>query len=134
MDEDVLDDNKIQIFLDSDSDGYGDNSNTLLACTVQSGYVLMGGDCDDRNTFAYSELTLEICDGSDNNCDGNVDEGVTTTFYADNDADGYGTADSSEFCVLPESGFSQHFDCDDSDIDDLLLKEEIQRQNTVYLM
>ena len=63
--------------------------------TVQSGYVLMGGDCDDRKTFAYSELTIEICDGSDNNCDGNVDEGVTTTFYADNDADGYGTGCAS---------------------------------------
>ena len=120
MDEDVLDDNKIQIFLDSDNDGYGDNSNILLACTVQSGYVLMGGDCDDGNTSAYSELTLEVCDGSDNNCDGNVDEGVTTTFYADNDTDGYGTADSSsEFCMLPESGFSEKFSliCDDSDID-----------------
>jgi hypothetical protein len=33
----------------------------------------------------------EVCDGYDNNCDGNVDEGsaAPTTYYTDADGDGY---------------------------------------------
>ena len=34
--------------------------------------------------------TAETCDLLDNDCDGEVDEGVTTTFYYDGDGDGYG--------------------------------------------
>ena len=32
----------------------------------------------------------EVCDGLDNNCDGDIDEGVGTTYYADTDGDCYG--------------------------------------------
>ena len=34
--------------------------------------------------------SAEVCDGRDNDCNGLVDEGVTGTFYADLDSDGFG--------------------------------------------
>ena len=50
MDEDVLDDNKIQIFLDSDNDGYGDDS-TLLGCLCKR--VCLRGDCDETDILIH---------------------------------------------------------------------------------
>ncbi len=76
-------------------------------------------DCDD--TRAYVNPTApEVCDGLDDNCDGAVDEGVTTTFYADNDGDGYGDpADFTEACSDadgrgPAGYIANSTDCDDS--------------------
>ena len=37
----------------------------------------------------------EICDGIDNNCDGNIDEDLLTTFYMDADEDGFGDPNDS---------------------------------------
>ena len=37
--------------------------------------------------------TEEVCDSSDNDCDGLADEGLVTTYYEDRDGDGYGSAD-----------------------------------------
>ena len=42
------------------------------------------GDCDDADP-AINPNAQDICDGVDNNCDGQVDEGVTATYYADVD-------------------------------------------------
>ena len=36
-----------------------------------------------------SPNAVEICDGFDT-CDGEIDEGVTQTFFADKDGDGFG--------------------------------------------
>ena len=55
--------------------------------------------------------TEEVCNGEDDNCDGLVDEGVTTTYYEDFDADGFGDPDlawSTEACSLPPAGSSQN--------------------------
>jgi carbonic anhydrase len=57
----------------------------------------------------------EICDGVDNDGDGEVDEGVTTTFYADADADGYGDPlVSDELCEAVEGWVLDMSDCDDT--------------------
>ena len=45
-------------------------------------------DCDDNNSQINPGAT-EICDGSDNNCDGEIDEGVTEVFFGDGDLDGF---------------------------------------------
>ena len=57
----------------------------------------------------------EDCDGIDNNCDGEVDEGAST-FYADTDGDGYGDSSvSTEGCTADSGYVSDSTDCDDSD-------------------
>ncbi|MCB9744702.1 MAG: hypothetical protein H6741_26955 [Alphaproteobacteria bacterium] len=79
------------------------------------GYTAEQGDCDDNDPF-LNPGAEEVCDSVDNNCDGSVDEGVTTTFYADADADGYGDdAATTVACGLPEGHAAVGGDCDDSD-------------------
>ncbi len=59
--------------------------------------------------------TSEVCDSLDNNCDGQVDEGVLTTYYLDNDGDGFGGATTSPACNLPAGYAAMGGDCNDND-------------------
>ena len=71
-------------------------------------------DCNDSDPL-ISPQQEEICDGIDNNCDGNIDEGVLETFYADQDSDTYGdAANPIESCSVPEGYVSNDLDCSDS--------------------
>ena len=100
-------------YADTDSDGYGDAGNTTEACSLPTGYVNDNTDCDDSNN-SINPGAAEVCDGVDNNCDGNTDEGVLNTFYADTDSDGYGDAgNTTEACSAPAGFVSDSTDCDD---------------------
>ena len=60
----------------------------------------------------------EVCDGEDNDCDGSVDEGLTSIWYLDDDGDGFGELDVEEVACDAPSGFVDNgSDCDDSDAD-----------------
>jgi hypothetical protein len=58
-----------------------------------------------------------VCNGIDDNCDEQIDEGVKLTFYHDMDIDGYGNPNpghSTEACTAPAGYVSNSADCDDT--------------------
>ncbi|MBM4365015.1 MAG: FG-GAP repeat protein [Deltaproteobacteria bacterium] len=114
-DEDASD--ALTWYPDADSDGYGDEAAAELECSAPSGYMSTGGDCDDSNP-AINPAATEACDGDDNDCDGSTDEAGATgesTWYADADSDGYGSAASTRTaCDAPSGYVANATDCDDA--------------------
>ena len=53
-------------YLDYDADGFGDDLNSILACTASNLYVDIGGDCNDSDGNIHPNA-VELCDGVDNN-------------------------------------------------------------------
>lgn len=87
----------------------------------QDNYYLEGqtcgteADCDDSNPDVNPGAT-EVCNGVDDDCDGEVDEGVKTTFYQDSDNDGYGNPQvTTQQCFAPDGYVADNTDCDDTD-------------------
>ncbi|GDX83287.1 hypothetical protein LBMAG42_50980 [Deltaproteobacteria bacterium] len=104
-----------QFWVDGDGDGYGDPSVPQPACGPTDGLVADDSDCDDSSAEA-NPSRLEVCDLQDNDCNGLVDDGVTTTYYPDRDGDGYGGSDPSEdACSQPTGYAALDGDCDDDD-------------------
>ena len=103
-------------FLDSDGDGYGDFTIWEFGCDAPTGYVSAAGDCDDTDPD-YSPATPEICDGIDDNCNGFIDEGLTTyQWYEDIDGDGFGNPSTMmETCEVIVGMVDNDEDCDDTD-------------------
>lgn len=103
---------------DGDSDGFGQDVDVKEQCDRPSPrYVEVGGDCDDSEATINPDAD-EVCNEVDNDCDGEIDEGVQTPFYLDSDGDGFG-ADSTETlaCSAPEDHVDQGGDCDDTNSD-----------------
>ncbi len=106
-------------YLDADRDKYYISS--VLSCINPGpGYSDRGspapGDCNDNNAAVHPNAT-EICDGIDNNCDGQVDEGFPfITYYRDADGDGYGTPDLfiGVKCIVPDGYVTNNQDCNDN--------------------
>ncbi|QLH46373.1 MAG: putative metal-binding motif-containing protein [Bacteroidota bacterium] len=101
-------------YADADGDTYGNLNDTLMSCSQPSGYVALSGDCNDANTQVHPAAT-EVCNGIDDDCDGQTDEGLLNTYYADSDGDGYGNAASSvQACSAPSGYVIDNTDCDDN--------------------
>lgn len=87
--------------VDEDGDGYNANE-----------------DCDDTDPDINPGQS-EICDGIDNDCNGQIDDGLDVyMYYIDNDGDGFGDiAESIETCLdTPPAGYvTSPADCDDTD-------------------
>lgn len=102
-------------YSDNDQDGFGDDATGTLFCQAPVNLIPIGGDCDDNNN-AINPNATEICDGLDNNCNGQEDEGLTfLNYYFDGDSDGYGIGNPTVSCT-PITGYATLTgDCDDSD-------------------
>ncbi|NVJ61489.1 MAG: putative metal-binding motif-containing protein [Gammaproteobacteria bacterium] len=73
-------------------------------------------DCNDMDT-AVNPGQAEVCDGIDNDCDGDVDENVTANLFLDADGDGWGDPDKRILACHEEDGYaSRGNDCDDRNI------------------
>lgn len=59
-------------YTDSDGDGYGDDATATEACEQPADTVTTGGDCDDTDDTINPDAD-EVCDGVDNDCDGDTD-------------------------------------------------------------
>lgn len=71
-------------------------------------------DCDDADPTAFPG-GAELCDGVDNNCSGEADEGVGDPRYLDGDGDGFGAGEVAIFACTPQPGYADDADdCDDT--------------------
>ncbi len=101
-------------YVDSDMDGFGDFDNTIEACGPTDTTSTVAGDCDDTDA-AINPDAVEICDDFDNNCDGEIDENLLTTYYVDSDMDGFGDIDNTvDACAPSDTTSSISGDCDDT--------------------
>ncbi|MCS6990518.1 MAG: MopE-related protein [Chitinophagales bacterium] len=101
-------------YADWDNDGYGDPNNYVFGCGASGIYnTTDSSDCMPWNWF-ISPGAPEVCDGLDNNCDGEIDEGQITQWYADWDNDGYGDPNNSITTCWPSWPYSSsnNLDCD----------------------
>ena len=105
-------------YADADHDGFGDENNTVPACTQPTGYVSESEsvDCDDTDEDV-NPAGIELCNTLDDNCDGETDEATAAdapTWYVDIDGDTYGHNDATEVaCTAPEGYVGTQTDCDD---------------------
>ncbi len=105
---------------DTDGDGYGDRNTAqaLASCEPVSGHVADATDCDDGDA-EVNPAADELCNGVDDDCDGEIDADAVDapTWYLDYDDDGYGGTSYSEIGCEPSSGYvADNTDCDDLEV------------------
>ncbi|HNF71717.1 MAG TPA: putative metal-binding motif-containing protein, partial [Chitinophagaceae bacterium] len=107
----------LDYYTDFDGDGYGDFLATPTnACAPVFDAVTNNLDCNDAD-LAINPLATEVCNNIDDDCDGNIDNGLTfVTYYQDSDEDGFGNGIVTQSsCNGAPSGYVlDNTDCDDS--------------------
>lgn len=108
-------------YTDEDGDGFGDAELPLTACEQPPQSVENDMDCDDLNPLVNPDA-IEVCNGFDDDCDGDVDVEDSSldpaslgAWYSDADGDGYGDPEALlEACEQPDASVENNGDCDDT--------------------
>jgi hypothetical protein len=99
-------------FRDGDMDGVAD----ARCCNMREDGLFCGTDCDDSSP-TVAPTSPEVCNGRDDDCDENSDEGVLDTFIIDGDGDDFGSdapdALTMEACSVPDGYADNRNDCND---------------------
>ena len=102
------------VYEDADHDGHGNPQVVRVQCAApRTGtFVANFDDCDDSHPNIHPGAE-ELCNGADDNCDGQIDEGLTprTPWYADADGDGVGAGAATLACVAPPGMVAATGDC-----------------------
>jgi len=103
-------------YVDADGDGYGEAGTDVQTCEAGDLQVDNDGDCDDRDEAVFPGA-LETCNEVDDDCDGEVDDGLDIpVWYPDEDGDGWGDPDNPvTSCWQPSGHVRDRNDCDDDD-------------------
>ena len=103
-------------YTDADGDGWGDEDSPVEDCDGTGETTWQAGDCNDDDATVSPNAT-EVCNGVDDDCDGDTDGGAVdmTVWFGDGDGDGYGAGEGTESCDSPDGTVSDDSDCDDSD-------------------
>ncbi len=133
-----------QYFLDMDKDNYGGPVG-VMACSLQVAQAnapgvaiaAQGNDCNENNPAIHPNANEvcngvddncngqideacpqpEVCDGKDNDLDGVIDNGVLMNFYKDADADAFGNLNVlQQACQPPAKYVVDSSDCDDTNV------------------
>lgn len=82
-------------YADADGDGFGDPATTTLWCEQPADYSDNDHDCDDAERTTNPDGT-DVCDGVDNDCDGDEPDGCTneTAWISEESASSSVTCDS----------------------------------------
>lgn len=108
---------------DGDRDGFGAGDPTP-SCETPPDTSTQGGDCNDADPAIHPDAD-EICDEADvdEDCDGTSDDAddstlreTMSTWYRDEDRDGFGDPDRTTLaCDLAPGRSADNTDCDDQD-------------------
>ncbi len=119
----LIDDGAIGIFYqDLDGDGQGNPAApyTVDGCTAPPGLVADARDCDDLDPAVYDGAD-ELCNGVDDDCDGLIDDADPsadpndmTTWYFDDDGDGFAGDRTEQRCTSVFGQAMAPTDCDDT--------------------
>ncbi len=120
VDRDADGDGLIDVACPGGDDCDDDNPNCGADCTDRDGDGFCSThDCDDDPDACGAECYPEngapdVCDGHDQDCDGETDEDPDISWYRDADGDGYGGAgDEISSCNRPEGFVEDATDCAD---------------------